>query len=139
MSNREQLSPDALFSVGEVAIMARPYVLHHAAGVEVEIVNLPSMQHTDLGLMVVYKVSWGGKFYWAAESQLSKKRNAEEELVKRVCQYLKDEIAMREPQLETCRGCPLTIDTPYGKGVSGCVLRAQQLIQLVRYGNYDRS
>lgn len=56
----------------------------------------------------------------------------EDSLVHRVCQYLQDEVEIGGGQTRGCQKCPLEIDTPYGKAVQGCVLRAKNLIEMVR-------
>lgn len=53
-------------------------------------------------------------------------------LVHAVCQWIREEIT---PHIGTdlrCQNCPMVIDTPYGRGVQACVLRAQELIKIVR-------
>lgn len=53
-------------------------------------------------------------------------------LVHRVCEFLRFEAEVASGSAQTCKECPLTTDTPYGPGTLGCVLRAQELIELVR-------
>lgn len=50
-----------------------------------------------------------------------------EKLVHHVCDFLRRELD--EPE---CRKCPLKVETQYGSGTVGCVLRAQELINIVR-------
>jgi hypothetical protein len=51
------------------------------------------------------------------------------EQVHRVCQFLRDEIELAGGTARTCQQCELTVESHYGQGIPGCVLRAQQLIQ----------
>lgn len=51
-----------------------------------------------------------------------------EDLTHRVCHWLKSEY----DEHGECAKCPLTIDTPYGKGSQFCVMRAQEIIEIVR-------
>lgn len=52
---------------------------------------------------------------------------APERLAHRVCDFLRRELD--EPE---CRKCPLKVATQYGSGTVACVLRAQELIKIVR-------
>lgn len=52
---------------------------------------------------------------------------APEQLVHRVCDFLRRE----RDELE-CNKCPLKVTTQYGPGTVGCVLRAEELINIVR-------
>jgi hypothetical protein len=51
------------------------------------------------------------------------------EIVHRVCQFLRDEIELAGGNARKCQQCELTVESHYGQGVPGCVLRAQQLIE----------
>lgn len=51
------------------------------------------------------------------------------EIVHRVCQFLRDEIEIAGGSARKCQQCELTVESHYGQGVPGCVLRAQQLIE----------
>lgn len=53
-------------------------------------------------------------------------------MVHRVCQFLSDEAEIATGEAHSCKKCELTIESPYGPGVQGCVMRAQELIALVR-------
>jgi hypothetical protein len=56
------------------------------------------------------------------------------ELVHRVCQWLCEQDTKVRVVMPACSRCHLEIDTPYGKGTPACVLRAQELIDVVRQG-----
>lgn len=58
--------------------------------------------------------------------------SAEQQLIHRVCEFLCEEIERGSDNICQCRRCPMTIDTPYGPGVNGCILRAQELIAIVK-------
>lgn len=53
-------------------------------------------------------------------------------LIHRVCRFIRDVQALeRDIEEYPCQECPLTIDTNYGPGVQGCVMHAQELIEIV--------
>lgn len=51
-----------------------------------------------------------------------------EEITHRVCHWLKTEY----DENGKCERCPLTVETPYGKGAYYCVMRAKEIIEIVR-------
>lgn len=55
-----------------------------------------------------------------------------EELTHRVCQFLREEVGPHIGVEMNCDKCPVSIETPYGPGTHMCVLRANELIQIVR-------
>lgn len=58
-----------------------------------------------------------------------------DELVHRVCQFLRDEVGPHVGIEMNCEKCPVSVDTPYGPGTHMCVARAQELIEIVRSGS----
>lgn len=54
------------------------------------------------------------------------------ELVHKVCGWICQEIEASGDALCSCKECPLTEDTPYGPGSRFCILRAKELIEVVR-------
>jgi hypothetical protein len=58
-----------------------------------------------------------------------------DELVHRVCQFLRDEVGPHIGIEMTCAKCPVSTETPYGPGTHMCVARAQELIEIVRSGS----
>jgi len=54
------------------------------------------------------------------------------ELLYQVCQFLSDEKEIACGEEHSCKHCELTVESPHGPGIPGCVMRAQQLISLVR-------
>lgn len=59
---------------------------------------------------------------------------ASKEMIHRVCNWLREESALNAGcDAVPCRKCELVVSCgPYGDGVLGCVLRAQELIEIVR-------
>jgi hypothetical protein len=58
-----------------------------------------------------------------------------DEMVHRVCQFLRDEVGPHIGIEMTCAKCPVITETPYGPGTHMCVARAQELIEIVRSGS----
>lgn len=54
------------------------------------------------------------------------------DLIYQVCHFLREEIEIATGNHTHCKGCEVRVETPYGPGIPGCVLRAQQLVALVR-------
>lgn len=52
----------------------------------------------------------------------------ESELIHRVCHWLRTEY----DEHGRCEQCPLKVESPYGPGTQACVLRAQEVIEIVR-------
>lgn len=59
---------------------------------------------------------------------------APDQLVHRICDFL-----CRERDEPECRQCPLKVETQYGQGTVGCVLRAQELINIIRSKKVSRT
>ncbi len=55
-----------------------------------------------------------------------------QDLVHQICHFIREEIEIATGDHTHCKGCELRVESPYGPGTPGCVLRAQRLIALVR-------
>lgn len=57
-------------------------------------------------------------------------QTTEKDLIYGVCHFLREEVEIATGEHTHCKGCELRVDSHYGPGTLGCVLRARELIEL---------